>query len=196
MVLVGGLAMTEAARTSAPPAAIWAIGVAAVVCLAFWLISVKTADRSQARIGRRQRTHDTPGPVPGGSRPAEAGPVAAGAVPQARRAPDLPAGPETQARGRHARPESDMATEPPGRPDLTGQQQTPGRHALPTRSQVPGQQETTAHPTATMEPTQSARAARPSRSAEAAQAARGSGDDWEERSILRPGSHARDDAES
>jgi hypothetical protein len=42
-----------AARTTASPAAIWAIVIVAVVLLVFWLTAITLADRSQARASGR-----------------------------------------------------------------------------------------------------------------------------------------------
>ena len=47
--------MVLAARTSASPAGIWAIVIVAVVVLAFWLVSIYLADRSQVRASGRSR---------------------------------------------------------------------------------------------------------------------------------------------
>jgi len=47
--------MVLAARTSASPAGIWAIVIVAVVVLAFWLVSIYMADRSQVRASGRSR---------------------------------------------------------------------------------------------------------------------------------------------
>src|ERR1700728_2835021 len=71
MGLVGGPAMVEAVRTTASPAAIWAIVVVAVVCLAFWLIAVSYAD-SHPYV-RQRRLPNMPGPVLGGMHEAEGG---------------------------------------------------------------------------------------------------------------------------
>jgi hypothetical protein len=71
MVLVGGPAMVEAVRTTASPAAIWAIVVVALVCLAFWLIAVSYAD-SHPYV-RQRRLPNMPGPVLGGMHEAEGG---------------------------------------------------------------------------------------------------------------------------
>jgi hypothetical protein len=65
------MAMVEAVRTVASPAAIWAIVVVAVACLAFWLVAVSVAD-SHPRIRHRQ-IPDMPGPVLGGMHVAEGG---------------------------------------------------------------------------------------------------------------------------
>jgi len=98
--------MVEAALTAAAPAAIWVIIVVAVLCLAFWLTAVMVADRRQATLSRRQRMPDVP---------------------------DTQAGPVTQARGRHARPENGAPTEAPPSADLAGRQEALGRHAMPMR---------------------------------------------------------------
>jgi hypothetical protein len=63
--------MIEAARTTASPAAIWAICIVAVACLAFWLIMVSYADRHP--YVRQRRLPDMPGPVLGGIHLAEGG---------------------------------------------------------------------------------------------------------------------------
>ena len=56
--------MDLAVRTTASPAAIWAIVIVAVVCLAFWLIMVMVyANRPDPR---RRLLADMPGPVLGG----------------------------------------------------------------------------------------------------------------------------------
>jgi hypothetical protein len=56
--------MDLAVRTTASPAAIWAIVIVAVVCLAFWLIMVMVyANRPDPRY---RRMADMPGPVLGG----------------------------------------------------------------------------------------------------------------------------------
>jgi hypothetical protein len=63
--------MVEAVHTTASPAAIWAIVVVAVACLAFWLVAVGFAD-AHPRIRHRQIS-DMPGPVLGGMHVAEGG---------------------------------------------------------------------------------------------------------------------------
>lgn len=63
--------MTEAVRTTASPAAIWAICVVAVACLAFWLIMINYADKHP--YVRHRRLPDMPGPVLGGVHLAEGG---------------------------------------------------------------------------------------------------------------------------
>jgi hypothetical protein len=63
--------MVEAVRTTASPAAIWAICVVAVACLAFWLSMVTYADKHP--YVRHRRLPDMPGPVLGGIHLAEGG---------------------------------------------------------------------------------------------------------------------------
>jgi hypothetical protein len=63
--------MIDAARTTASPAAIWAICIVAVACLAFWLFMVSYADRHP--YVRNRRLPDMPGPVLGGVHLAEGG---------------------------------------------------------------------------------------------------------------------------
>jgi hypothetical protein len=79
--------MVEAARTTATPAATWAIVIVAVVALAFWLAGIFVADRMQVKMSGRARVATWPS-YPGawarGSMPDEQ----AAAVPgQASRAP-------------------------------------------------------------------------------------------------------------
>jgi hypothetical protein len=61
----------EAARTTASPAAIWAIAVVAVGCLAFWLGAIWVADRNP--VWRHWQMPEMPGPVLGGIHAAEGG---------------------------------------------------------------------------------------------------------------------------
>ncbi len=63
--------MVEAVRTTASPAAIWAICVVAVGCLAFWLGALAVADRNP--YWRHWRNPDMPGPALGGTHVAEGG---------------------------------------------------------------------------------------------------------------------------
>jgi len=66
--------MVEAARTTATPAATWAIVIVAVVALAFWLAAIYLADRSQVRASGRAQAATWPaytGPLASGSRPGE-----------------------------------------------------------------------------------------------------------------------------
>lgn len=63
--------MVEAVRTTASPAAIWAICIVAVACLAFWLGMVSYADRHP--YVRNRRLPEMPGPVLGGYHVAEGG---------------------------------------------------------------------------------------------------------------------------
>src|SRR5258707_15651908 len=52
--------MVEAARTMASTGAIWAIVIVAVVALAFWLVAIYLADRSQVRASGRARAATWP----------------------------------------------------------------------------------------------------------------------------------------
>jgi hypothetical protein len=63
--------MVEAVRTTASPAAIWAICIVAVACLAFWLIMISYADKHP--YVRHRRLPEMPGPVLGGVHLAEGG---------------------------------------------------------------------------------------------------------------------------
>jgi hypothetical protein len=68
--------MVEAARTTASPAATWAIVIVAVVALAFWLTAIYLADRSQVRASGRAHAATWPpstGPWTRGSMPGEPG---------------------------------------------------------------------------------------------------------------------------
>jgi len=64
VVLVRGPGMIEAVRTTASPAAIWAIVIVAVVCLAIWLGAVAWADMHP--IWRHHQEPEMPGSVLGG----------------------------------------------------------------------------------------------------------------------------------
>jgi hypothetical protein len=52
--------MVEAARTTASPAATWAIVIVAVAVLAFWLTMIFLADRSQVRASGRAQAATWP----------------------------------------------------------------------------------------------------------------------------------------
>jgi hypothetical protein len=71
MVLVWEPAMVEAVRTTASPAAIWAIVVVAVGCLVFWLVAIWVADKNP--VWRHWQAPEMPGPVLGGIHAAEGG---------------------------------------------------------------------------------------------------------------------------
>jgi hypothetical protein len=90
--------MDEAVRTTASPAAIWAICVVAVLCLAFWLFMINYADRHP--YVRHRQLPDMPGPaeptIAGAPAEAAAAPpttapepavTAAGPIPTQRTAP-------------------------------------------------------------------------------------------------------------
>ncbi len=110
--------MVEAARTTATPAATWAIVIVAVVALAFWLTAIYLADRSQVRASGRAQAAAWPpytGPWARGSMPGE----------QAARIPE------------QAAREPAEAPAPPGeaptRADIPAQPAAgTGPHAMPT----------------------------------------------------------------
>jgi hypothetical protein len=131
--------MVEAAQTSLSPAGIWGIVIAMTLLLAFWLMAIALADRSQARASGRSRLASGTGTALGG---AWAGGSVAGA-----RAPEIadePAhepivtsghAPGTEARGRHARDdEAAPQEETPTRVNVPAQP-TAGRHARPDMPQ-------------------------------------------------------------
>ena len=127
--------MFEAARTTASTGAIWAIVIVAVVVLAFWLVAIYLADRSQVRASGRARPETWP---------AYAGPWARGGMAgdQAARDPRAggPASPPGR-RGRHARDEPAAEDETPTLADIPAQPAAgsaqpgaaPGRHAMPAQ---------------------------------------------------------------
>ena len=118
--------MVEAARTTASTGAIWAIVVVAVVALAFWLVAIYLADRSQVRAsGRAQAT----------TWPAYPGQWAQGSMAdeQAGEIPEQAAPEPAEARGRHVRDEP-AEGETPTRVDIPAQPAAgSGRHAMPTQ---------------------------------------------------------------
>ena len=65
------VAMVEAVRTTASPAAIWVIVVVAVGCLVFWLAAIWVADKNP--FWRHWQAPEMPGPVLGGIHAAEGG---------------------------------------------------------------------------------------------------------------------------
>jgi hypothetical protein len=65
------VAMVEAVRTTASPAAIWAIVVVAVGCLVFWLAAIWVADKNP--FWRHWQAPEMQGPVLGGIHAAEGG---------------------------------------------------------------------------------------------------------------------------
>jgi len=93
--------MVEAARTTASPAATWAIVIVAVVALAFWLTAIYLADRSQVRASGRAQAATWPpytGPWVGGSMPGEqAAQVPEQAAREPAEAPALPGEAPTRA---------------------------------------------------------------------------------------------------
>ena len=124
--------MVEAARTTASTGAIWAIVVVAVVALAFWLVAIYLADRSQVRASGRARAATWPvyeGPWARGSMADEQ----AGEIPE-QAAPEQAAPEPAEARGRHVRDEPATEGETPTRVDIPAQPAAgSGRHAMPSQ---------------------------------------------------------------
>src|ERR1700733_13977857 len=126
--------MVEAARTTASTGAIWAIVIVAVSVLAFWLVAIYLADRSQVRASGRARPETWP---------AYAGPWARGGMAgdQAAQVPEQGSREPPGARGRHARGEHAAEDETPPLADIPAQPAAgsaqpgaaPGRHAMPTQ---------------------------------------------------------------
>ena len=119
--------MVEAARTTASTGAIWAIVIVAVVALAFWLVAIYLADRSQVRASGRARAATWP-VYPGSWASGSMADEQAGEIPeQAAPGPD-------EARGRHVRDEPATEGETPTRVDIPAQPAAgSGRHAMPTQ---------------------------------------------------------------
>jgi hypothetical protein len=123
--------MVEAARTTASTGATWAIVIVAVSVLAFWLIAVYLADRSQVRASGRARAATYTGAWAGGS--------VAGA--QAAEIPEEAVHEPIVTPGRHVRDEPNPQGEAPTRADVPAQPgeapaqpaAEPGRHAMPTQ---------------------------------------------------------------
>jgi hypothetical protein len=123
--------MVEAARTTASTGATWAIVIVAVSVLAFWLIAVYLADRSQVRASGRARAATYTGAWAGGS--------VAGA--QAAEIPEEAVHEPIVTPGRHVRDEPNPQGEAPMRADVPAQPgeapaqpaAEPGRHAMPTQ---------------------------------------------------------------
>jgi hypothetical protein len=124
--------MVEAARTTASTGAIWAIVIVAVVALAFWLVAIYLADRSQVRASGRARAVTWPvyvGQWAQGSMADEQ----AGEIPE-QAAPEQAAPEPTEARGRHVRDEPATKGETPTRVDIPAQPAAgSGRHAMPAQ---------------------------------------------------------------
>ena len=119
--------MVEAARTTASTGAIWAIVIVAVVALAFWLVAIYLADRSQVRASGRARA---------ATWPVYPGPWARGGMAgdQAVQVPEQAVREPADARGRHARDEAAAPGEAPTRVDIPAQPAAgSGRHAMPTQ---------------------------------------------------------------
>jgi hypothetical protein len=132
--------MVEAARTMASPAAIWAIVIVAVVALAFWLVAIYLADRSQVRASGRARAATRPVYAGSWARGGSMADEQAGEIPE-QAAPEQAAPEQAEARGRHVRDEPATEGETPTRADIPAQpaagSERPaagsGRHAMPTQ---------------------------------------------------------------
>jgi hypothetical protein len=124
--------MFEAARTTASTGATWAIVIVSVSVLAFWLVAIYLADRSQVRASGRARAATWPvyaGPWARGSMADEQ----AGEIPE-QAAPEQAAPEPAEARGRHVRDEPATEGETPTRVDIPAQPAAgSGRHAMPTQ---------------------------------------------------------------
>ncbi|MCW2891015.1 MAG: hypothetical protein QOG28_1284 [Trebonia sp.] len=123
--------MVEAARTTASTGATWAIVIVAVSVLAFWLIAVYLADRSQVRASGRARAATYTGAWAGGSVAGE----------QAAEIPEEAVHEPIVTPGRHVRDKPNPQGEAPTRADVPAQPgEAPaqpaaetGRHAMPTQ---------------------------------------------------------------
>jgi hypothetical protein len=121
----------EAANTTASTAGIWAIVIVAVLALAFWLVAVILADRSQVRASGRAGIAGEPGPALSG---AWAGGSVAGA-----QAPEIPGEAvhepilvqEAGAQSGQAGDEAVPPGEAPTRADIPAQRPEGGKHAMP-----------------------------------------------------------------
>ena len=119
--------MFEAARTTASTGATWAIVIVSVSVLAFWLVAIYLADRSQVRASGRARATTWP---------AYAGQWAQGSMAdeQAGEIPEQAAPEQAEARGRHVRDEPATEGETPTRVDIPAQPAAgSGRHAMPAQ---------------------------------------------------------------
>lgn len=120
--------MFEAARTTASPAAIWAIVIVAVVVLAAWLTAIMLADRYQVRRSGNWRTTGETEAASGEAEAVSSGGWAGGSLPGAD-APEIPGEAvhePIEAQGRHARDGSVPEGDIPTRADLPEQSRGPG----------------------------------------------------------------------
>jgi hypothetical protein len=126
--------MVEAARTTASTGATWAIVIVSVSVLAFWLVAIFLADRSQVRASGRAQA---------ATWPAYAGPWARGGMAgeQSAQIPEQGVREPGEARGGQAAGEPAREGEAPARADIPAQsapgaaQPGPaaGRPAMPTQ---------------------------------------------------------------
>jgi hypothetical protein len=137
--------MVEAVRTTASPAAIWAIVIVALVVLAAWLTAVMLADRYQVRTSGRWRitgeAEPASGEIQAASGDAWAGESLAGE--DAREMPGAAAREPVGAGGRPARDGSVSEGEIPTRVDIPAQ--SAGPDAMPARPAQPQPQPARQH---------------------------------------------------
>ena len=134
--------MIDAARTTASPAAIWAIVIVAIVVLATWLTAIMLADRYQVKTSGRWRMTGETEAASGEADAATHGGWAGGSLPGAN-APEIPGeafhepiGVRGRYVGHGSVPEGDIPT----RVDLPAQSRGPdARPAEPTRPQAQSQ---------------------------------------------------------
>ena len=125
--------MVEAARTTASPAATWAIVIVAVTVLAAWLTAIMLADRYQARTSGRWRMTDEADAASGEAESVPGGGWAGGSLPGAD-APEVPGEAVHEPigiRGQYTRDESVSEGDIPTRVDLPAQR---GSDAMPAES--------------------------------------------------------------
>lgn len=115
--------MFEAARTTASPAATWAIVIVSVVVLAAWLSAVMLADRYQARRSGRWRMTGEAGAASGEAEAASSGRWAGGSLPgaDASEIPGEAVHEPIEAQGRQAGDEPVPEGDIPTRVDLPAQ---------------------------------------------------------------------------
>lgn len=140
--------MVEAARTTASPAATWAIVIVAVTVLAAWLTAIMLADRYQARTSGRWRMTDEADAASGEAESVPGGGWAGGSLPGAD-APEVPGEAVHEpigVRGQYAGQGSEREGDIPTRVDLPAQSRGPD--AMPSEAAPPrAQSRQTGRPT-------------------------------------------------